>query len=171
VIGEHLPGEESMIIREERKGDFSKLIEIMDKSATKKELRGFVPPTRETRKFLNQLKQQPRPAKHHVFVAEMNQEPVGFIYFTQKKDCFTIEELDVAEEHQGQGIGKALVKRVEGLARNKGMSYLTTGTAINSKGRPWKAYGFWSHIGYADTGERTDSGYGFRYCKLVKKLR
>lgn len=57
------------------------------------------------------------------------------------------------------------------MAKDKGVIYMTTGTAINSEGRPWKAYGFWTRMGYADTGERKDSGYGFKYCKFVKKLQ
>lgn len=157
-------------IREATRKDYSKLIEIMNNSADGEELKGFVPPTSETRKFLMQLGQQLGLAGHGVLVAEMDQKPVGFVFFTQKKDNFAIEELDIAKKHQGQGIGRALVKAVEKLAKDRGAISLTTGTAVNSEGTPWKAYGFWRHMGYMDTGERTDSGYGFKYCRFVKKL-
>jgi len=143
----------------------------MDDSADEEELRGFVPSRNVTRKFLVQLRRHYKLGGHTVFVVEIDQKPVGFIYFIQEKDSFTIEEVDVAKKHQGQGIGKALVKKVETLAKGKGANYLTTGTTINGQGKPWKAYGFWTHMGYTDTGERTDSGYEFNYCKLVKKLR
>jgi len=158
-------------IREATGKDYLKLIEIMSRSADKEELKGFVPPTTETRKFLMQLRRQLVLAGHKIFVAEMSQKPVGFVYFTQKKDNFAIEELDVARKHQGRGIGRALVEAVEELAENNGATSLTTGTAINSEGKPWKAYGFWIRMGYKDTGERTDSGYGFKYCRFVKKLK
>jgi GNAT superfamily N-acetyltransferase len=101
----------------------------------------------------------------------MNKKAVGFIYFVHEKDCMAIEEVDVVKQYQGRGIGRALVEGAERSAKNKGVRCLTTGTAINSEGKPWKAYGFWVHLGYADAGERTDTGHGFKYCKLVKKLQ
>ena len=160
-----------IVIREATRRDFLKLVEIMTKSAGKEELKGFAPPTSETQEFLIKLGQQFEVPGHQVFVAEMNKKPVGFIYFVHEKDCIAIEEVDVVKQYQRRGIGKALVKRTERLAKNKGAKYLTTGTAINTEGKPWKAYGFWIHMGYADAGERTDTGYGFKYCKLVKKLQ
>jgi predicted N-acetyltransferase YhbS len=160
-----------LVIREATKRDFSKLVEIMNKSAGEDELTGFVPPASETIKFLVQLRRQLGPAKHGVLVAEVNHEPVGFVYFVRKKGFFRVEELDVVKRWQRQGIGKALVKRVEELAEREGVNCLTAGTAISSEGKPWGAYGFWLRMGYLDTGERTDSGWGFKYCKLVKKLR
>jgi ribosomal protein S18 acetylase RimI-like enzyme len=160
-----------IVIRKATKRDFSKLVEIFNESAGKGELEGFVPPTSETEKFLVQLRQKLEFGDQEVLVADVNQKSVGFIYFIQEKDHFAIEEIDVAKQHQGRGIGKALVNSVEDLARNKGTKCLTTGTAINSEGEPWKAYGFWLHLGYVDTGERTQPEYGFKYCKLVKKLQ
>jgi GNAT superfamily N-acetyltransferase len=158
-------------IRKATRRDYSGLVKIMNDSADKKELEGFVPPKNETRKFLLQLRQHSKLAGHGVFVAEINQKPVGFIYFIQEKHNFSIEEVDVAKKHQGQGIGRALVERVEKLAKHKGANYSVTGTAIDSRGTPWKAYWFWTHMGYTDTGGRTDSGYEFKYCKLLKKLQ
>jgi len=143
----------------------------MSKSAGVKELKGFVPPARETRKFLTKFGQQLKVAGHQVFVAEINQKPVGFIYLIHEKNFVAIEEVDVMKRYQGRGIGKALVERAERMAKNKGAKYVATGTAINSEGKPWKAYGFWMHLGYKDAGERTVTAYGFKYCKLVKKLQ
>jgi N-acetylglutamate synthase-like GNAT family acetyltransferase len=160
-----------MTIREATKLDFLNLVEIMNKSASKKELKGFVPPTNETKKFLVKLRRQLEVSGHQVLVAEMNKRAVGFIYFTHDKEGMTIEEVDVIKQCQHRGIGKALVKRVERVAENKGVKYLTTGTAINAEGKPWKAYGFWIRMGYVVVGEKTDTGYGFKYCKLVKKLQ
>jgi GNAT superfamily N-acetyltransferase len=160
-----------LVIRDATKRDFAKLVEIMNKSTAEDELQGFVPPASETRKFLVQLRRQLGLTEHRVFVAEVNHEPVGFVYFVRGKGFFAVEELDVVKRLQGQGIGKALVKRVEELAERESVAYLTAGTAINREGKPWRAYGFWLRMGYLDTGERTDSGCGFKYCKLVKKLK
>lgn len=142
----------------------------MNKAADREELKDFTPPEGVTRKFLIQLKRQLELLQHGVFVAEMNHEPVGFVFFIHKNDYFEIEEIDVVKKCQGQGIGKALVNTVERLARDRGVTSLITGTSINSEGEPWKAYGFWIRMGYEDTGERTDSGFGFKYCRLAKRL-
>lgn len=158
-------------IRQASRKDYSKLVEIMNSSASAEELKGFVPPRSATRKFLLQLRQHFKLAGHKILVAEVNRNPVGFVYFIQEKDHFVVEELDVERNHQRRGIGRALVESVERLAKDKGVICMTTGTAINSEGRPWEAYGFWIRMGYADTGERKDSGYGFKYCKFVKKLQ
>ena len=48
---------------------------------------------------------------------------------------------------------------------------MAAGTAINGEEKPWKAYGFWIRMGYVDAGEMTDTRYGFKCCKLVKKLQ
>ena len=159
-----------IIIRKAVKKDYPKLIEIMNKSADREELKGFVPPEDVTQRFLIRLKRQLELVGNGILVAEINQEPVGFVFFTKEGDCFEIEEIDVVKEYQEQGIGKALVNIVERLARAKGVTSLVTGTSINSEGKPWKTYGFWIRMGYKDTGERKDSGYGFKYCKLVKRL-
>lgn len=157
-------------IRKAVKKDYPKLIEIMNNSADREELKGFVPPEEVTQRFLIQLKRQLELVESGVLVAEINREPVGFVLFNREDDWFEIEEIDVAKEYQGQGIGKALLNKIERLARDKGVTSLVTGTSVNSEGKPWKAYGFWIRMGYKDTGERRDSGYGFKYCKLVKRL-
>ena len=164
--------DDSMLtIRKATEKDFPKLVEIMDRSADKEELTGYTPPKKVTRNFLAQLTRQLGLTEHGVFIAESHQKPVGFVYLVQENDFFEIEELDVVKEHQMQGIGKILVNVAERFARNKGAASISTGTAINSKGKPWKAYEFWVHMGYRDTGERTDSAHGLIYCKFVKRIR
>jgi ribosomal protein S18 acetylase RimI-like enzyme len=97
-------------------------------------------------------------------------ESVGFVFFIQGNDCLEIEEIDVLADYQKRGVGKALVNEVERIAKDRKIALLKTGTSINNKGIPWRAYGFWLRMGFTDTGERTDSGYGFSYCKFVKRL-
>lgn len=38
------------------------------------------------------------------------------------------------------------------------------------KGKPWKAYGFWAHIGFVETEKRTDLD-GLKYVELIKSLQ
>jgi N-acetylglutamate synthase-like GNAT family acetyltransferase len=137
IIVERLAGNRFVIvIREATKRDLLKLVEIMNKSAGKKELKGFVPPASETEKFLMKSGQQFEVSGHKVLVAEMDGKAVGFIYCIQEKDRMAIEEVDVVKQYQGRGIGRALVKRAERSAKNKDVKYLTAGTAINSEGKP-----------------------------------
>jgi len=81
-----------------------------------------------------------------------------------------IEEIDVRKEYQGQGVGRALVQHIEDIARRRGAELLVTGTAINREGKPWKAYWFWLHTGFTDTGERIEGPHGLRYAKLAKRI-
>jgi len=157
-----------IIIRKATERDYPGIVEIMGKAASSEELEGFVPPTEVCRKFLIRLKSQVELTEHGVLIAELNLKPVGFVFFIQKNDCLEIEEIDVLREYQKKGVGKALMNEVERIARDRNTGSLITGTSINSEGIPWKAYGFWIRMGFHDTGERIDSGYGFKYCKLIK---
>ena len=96
--------------------------------------------------------------------------PVGFVFFIQESDCLEIEEIDVLADYQKRGVGKALVNKVERIAKDRKVAFLKTGTSINNKGIPWRAYWFWLRMGFQDTGERMDSGYDFNYCEFIKRL-
>ena len=82
-----------------------------------------------------------------------------------------IDNIIVAKEEQGKGVGRALVAYVEKLVKSRGFDVITTDTTENSKGVPWKAYGFWKKMGYEDTGERISSSYDFRNIPLIKRLK
>jgi len=41
----------------------------------------------------------------------------------------------------------------------------------NAEGIPWKSYGFWTKIGYEDTGERLTTKWNFKIVPFVKNLR
>jgi len=165
-----------IFIRKAVEGDFPTIIEIMQTSASIEELKGFVPPgALESRvagispKFLEELRKDLQRGEHGVIVAEKDGKPVGFAYFRYERDCIGIEEIDVRKEYQQQGIGKALVQLIEKNAREKGIKRLGTGTSINKEGKPWKAYGFWIHMGFVDTGKRIESD-GLKYVELVKSV-
>jgi predicted N-acetyltransferase YhbS len=72
-------------IKEATKKDYPRLVEIMNRSAEKEELSGFIPPRSVAQEFLVRLRQDLGHAGHGVFVAEMDRELVGFIYFIRKR--------------------------------------------------------------------------------------
>ena len=104
-----------------------------------------------------------------VFVAENRGKVIGFIVFNMNGSD-NIDNVIVAKKDQKKGFGRALVEYVEGLAKSRGFNFIRTDTTENSKGVPWKAYGFWKRMGYEDTGERVSSIYDFKNIPLVKKL-
>lgn len=164
------------LIRKADERDLSTIVEVMQASASKEELRGFIPPEALQRgsagvppEFLEELRKELLREDHGIIVAEKNGRPVGFAYFRYMRDCIGIEEIDVRKEYQEQGIGKPLVEYIERVAREKGIKRLETGTSVNKQGKPWKAYAFWMHMGFIDTGKRTESD-GIEYVKLIKSL-
>jgi len=150
--------------------DYQTIVTIMRKSATEEELAGFVPPEGIAPKFLRELKVNLKREKHGIIIAEIDAVPVGFAYYCFRKDSVEIEEVDVVKPYQGQGIGKTLVQHIENAAKEKRLAQLVTGTSVNEEGKPWRAYGFWSRMGFIDTGERIDGPHGLKYVRLVKKL-
>ena len=106
-----------------------------------------------------------------VFVAKCNAKVVGFIVYNMKSSDDNIDNVVVAKEEQGKGVGRALVEYVEELAKSRGFSVMKTDTTENAEGIPWKSYGFWRRMGYRDVGERVTTKYGFKVIPLVKKLK
>jgi len=105
-----------------------------------------------------------------VFVAERAGKVIGFIVYNMENYDDNIDNLIVAKDQQGKGVGRALVEYVEELAKFRGFPVLTTDTTENAEGFPWKAYGFWKKMGYEDTGERVPTEYGFKIIPLIKSL-
>lgn len=64
-----------------------------------------------------------QPANSYLFVAEADGERVGFIHLQRTEDFFTgrsnchVSDLAVAPEHEGKGVGKALLAHAEAWAR------------------------------------------------------
>ena len=150
--------------------DYRTIVNIMKESTTEEEVEEFVPPEGISPKFLGELKDELNRLDNSVIIAEKKGIPVGFAFYRPTKNSVEIEEVDVRKEFQGQGIGKALIRHIENVAKERGLKRLITGTSINKEGKQWKAYGFWIHIGFADTGKRIDGPQGLRYAKLVKQL-
>ena len=164
----------SFIIRPASISDVPLIVEIRLGAVTEEEISEFGVPgdnmytsidtLREMWTFENRLKDG-----FEVFVAEDQGRVVGFIVFKVRGDD-NIDNIVVAKDEQGRGIGKALVEYVEILAKSRGFHIIKTDTTENSKGTPWRAYGFWISMGYEDTGERIPSEYDFKNIPLTKKL-
>jgi GNAT superfamily N-acetyltransferase len=160
-----------LTIRKASLRDYQTIVDIMRKSATEEELRGFVPPEGVPSEFLKKIKDGLNQLDNGVILAESEGFPVGFAFYRLTDDSVEVEEVDVRKEFQGRGVGRALVQHVENVARERGVRRLVTGTSINVEGKPWRAYGFWVRMGFVDTGERIDGPLGLKYVKFVKQLR
>jgi GNAT superfamily N-acetyltransferase len=109
-----------------------------------------------------------------VYVFEEEHHVLGFTQIRIDPDAVELYDIDVAGEHQGKGIGRALVDFVENLARNLGKHYVTLGTSRNIEtGKPWKSYDFWLKLGYMLDGEtetEEDKTNGFTEIRFRKKV-
>jgi len=157
--------------------DISSIVRTRLAALTEEENYGFSAPeftitytsTKELRKAWNRgnrLKEG-----FEVFLAEDEGKMAGFIVFKTDLGCGYIENIVVAEEKQGKGIGRALVMYVEGLAKSKGCHFMRTDTTENVGGVPWKSFGFWIKMGYEDVGERLCTNHEFKEIPLSKSLK
>ena len=71
------------------------------------------------------------------------------------KDGFYVDTVAVLPSHQGTGLGRALLQFAEDEARRHGHSSicLATNAKMTENQR------FYPHIGYVETGRRTEDGY------------
>jgi ribosomal protein S18 acetylase RimI-like enzyme len=155
--------------------DISSIVEIRLGAVTEEEISEFGVPEdnlytsiiklREMWDFGNRLKEG-----FEVFVAEEQGKVIGFIVFIMKGDD-NIDNIVVAKDEQGKGVGRALVEFVEELAKSRGFSVLKTDTTENAQRVPWKAYSFWRKMGYEDKGVRLSTEYSFKVIPLTKNLK
>jgi GNAT superfamily N-acetyltransferase len=156
--------------------DVSSIVEVKLGALSKEELSGFSVPEGSiysSTKMLQKAWQKDNKLEggFEMFVAECKGEVIGFISYNMTSCDDNIDNLIVAREQRGKGVGRALVEYVETLAKSRGYDVMRTDTTENATGVPWKAYGFWERMGYKDTGERMPSGYNFKVIPLVKKLK
>ena len=164
----------SLKIRPATVNDIPSIVEIRGGAITEEEISEFdiskdsfytsVDKLREMWDFGNKLKDA-----FEVFVAEVQGKVVGFIVFAMKGSD-NIDNIIVAKDQQGRGVGRALVEYVESLAISGGFDVIGTDTIENANGVAWKSYGFWIRMGYEDTGERVASDFDFKNIPFVKKL-
>jgi len=165
-----------VVIRKATVEDIPCIVEASLSSATKEETRGFAAEewvTYSSPEELRKVWDEGDRLKDgsEVVVAEMDGKVVGFIVFKKERDYFYIDNIDIARGEQRKGIGRALVTHVENIAIANGYFLMKTDTTENAEGVPWKSYGFWTKMGYKDTGERLPTKWGFRTIPFVKNLK
>jgi ribosomal protein S18 acetylase RimI-like enzyme len=94
-------------------------------------------------------------ARSLVSVAEEAGEIVGLIVLVQEPDHLLVENVAVAPEHQGRGIGRTLLGFAEQVAREAGTPTLRLYThALMTENQA-----LYSRLGYEETHRRTDDGF------------
>ena len=165
----------SLKIRPATVNDIPSIAEIRSGALTEKEISGFSVPMDNPYSTIKSLRkiwnsQNLLNDGSEVFVAELEGKVVGFVVYSMKSVDDNIDNIVVAREEQGKGVGRVLVEYLEKLAKSRGFSVITTDTTENAEGVPWKAYGFWRKMGYEDKGVRFSTEYGFKVIPLTKNL-
>ena len=166
----------SLVIRPASVKDVSSIVKVRVGAFTEKEVAGFIVPGESLYASVEKLRkmwvrENLLKDDFEVYVAECEEKVVGFIVYNMKSSDDNIDNVVVAKEEQGKGIGRALVGYVEEIARSRGLSVIKTDTTENVEGMAWKSYGFWRKMGYVDNGKRVPTEYGFKVISLVKKLK
>lgn len=165
-----------LVIRAATVKDVSSIVRVRLATLNAKEIRGFSAPefaTTSSTEKLQKLWGKGNRLKDgfDVFVAEGDGKVIGYMTFKTGGDSGYIDDIVVAKEEKGTGIGRALVAYAEGVAKSKGCHLMKTDTTENANGVPWKAYGFWVRLGYEDTGKRLPTDYDFKKIPLIKRLK
>jgi GNAT superfamily N-acetyltransferase len=165
-----------LVIRPAIREDIPSICEVNLSSKTRSEVAGFTAPefaTFSSPDVLVKVWARGNRLKDgfEVVVAEKDGRVVGFIVFKKERGHVDIDNLDIRKDEQGKGIGRALVAHVENIAIASGYSLMKTDTTENAQGVPWKSYGFWTRMGYKDTGERLLKKYDFKTIPFVKNLK
>jgi ribosomal protein S18 acetylase RimI-like enzyme len=165
-----------LVIRKATVHDAPAIVQASLSSTSKEETDGFAAPEWVTYSSPDELrkvwdKRNRLKDGSEVIVAEKERRIVGFIVFKMERDHVYIDNIDIRKEEQRKGIGKALVTLIENVAIARGFHRMKTDTTENAEGRPWKSYGFWTKIGYQDTGERLPTKWSFKTIPFVKNLR
>lgn len=165
-----------MVIRKAAVNDIRSIVQACVSSASREETRGFAAEEWTTYSSSEELRKVWAKGNRlkdgsEVVVAEKDGKVIGFIVFKRERDYVYIDDIDIIKEEQRRGIGKALVAHVENIALANGYSLMKTDTTENAKGVPWKSYGFWTKMGYKDTGERLPTKWDFKTIPFEKKLK
>jgi predicted N-acetyltransferase YhbS len=170
----------SLQIRRARSGDIPALVRAAETSIEDGEDVGFGTP-RSDQIFTNASRlsaewREPNFVRQEeVLVADVAGHVVGYVTIEDRGDVLELINIDVAGEHQRQGIGTSLVRFVEARARNEGKNAVTLGTSRNAAGVAWKSLPWWLSLGYTVTGEEQNAwtraiGPGVREIRMRKNL-
>lgn len=166
---------QKVIIRKAAIADVPAIVQSCVTSASEEETEGFAAPEWLTYSCPDELRKAWATENKlndgsEVVVAEKNGHVVGFIVFSFERNWAYIDNIDVTRPEQGKGIGRALVTYVETAAAANGYKCIKTDTTENAQGVPWKSYGFWTRMGYKDTGARLSTRWSFKTIPFVKRL-
>lgn len=75
--------------------------------------------------------------------------PVGYVLVDIVDGCAHIEQVSVRPDHQGKGLGRALLNHVHGWAGERGLSAITLTTFVEV---PWNAP-LYRHLGFHELSE------------------
>jgi ribosomal protein S18 acetylase RimI-like enzyme len=96
-----------------------------------------------------------RVAQGQVSVASEASEVIGLIVLVQEPDHLLIENVAVAPEHQGKGVGRALLAFAEGVAREAGIQTLR----LYTHAAMTENLALYPRLGYRETERRADNGF------------
>ena len=83
------------------------------------------------------------------WVAEVDGAVAGYVLVEVVDGCAHVEQISVAPDRQGSGLGRALLARVDEWARGQGMPAVTLTTFRDV---PWNAP-LYAHLGYEVVGD------------------
>jgi ribosomal protein S18 acetylase RimI-like enzyme len=165
-----------LVIRTATMNDIPSIVNVSLTSTAKEETQGFTATewaTYSSSEDLRKVWAEENRLKDgsEVIVAMKNRKIVGFIVFKMECDHCCIDNIDVIRDEQRKGIGRALVTYVEKIVKVNGYSFMKTDTTESAEGIPWKSYGFWTKMGYTDTGERLATQWDFKTIPFFKNLK
>ncbi len=81
--------------------------------------------------------------RDQIFVAFLEEKPVGFIHISKREGAHWLEELYVVPDYRGMGIGRKLVEKAENYIKKR-----DSAAYIMVLPQDKAAIEFWIHIGY-----------------------
>ncbi|RCK50669.1 acetyltransferase [Thalassospira profundimaris] len=100
-------------------------------------------------------------AAGQVYVArDDNDQPTGFIvFYPDDAIAMMLENIAVAPDHAGRGIGKRLMAFCEDTARQLGFSHVR----LYTNEKMTENLAIYPHLGYVETGRRNEDGFNRVY--------
>lgn len=166
-----------MAIRAANEEDIPGIVSCNLSAKTEEELKGFAPP-RGFSPFHSVKKLRDAWVSPNIvdggmlFVCDSGRIE-GYVSIIENDDFVEIDNIDVAKEFQGFGLGRRLVEFVEEYSCKREFQRIVLGTTKNKDGIPWKGYQFWLKMGYVPFEEiETAVGrkYRFKEIRLEKRL-
>ena len=95
----------------------------------------------------------------YVEIATMNGRPAGYIISYLDGEALHVENVAVLPEHQGQGIGRALLRSAESAAKSGGMQSIE----LYTNEKMHENLALYARLWFAETGRRREQGFNRVY--------